>query len=367
MKNLVSLQFEGSALRVVDVDGRKMVIARDIGRALNYSADGKRLVDNITEKWAGEFKTGEHYEIRDMDEVGTGSVPTSKFMPRAMLLTEEGVNLVLLNTRKSIGTRLRRFLAADIMPRLARGETIHGSAPASAPSTVDPRVMKEMRLAEREKRLAAVEDRKQREQKARGYMMQYDAVASVNPPSPQMGAAFRKFIGSVLAGGDLAEAAGQRALPAPDMPMDLTIVESAHYMSVTDGAAEIGTNRNVYGRIVKRLCIADGVDYLAGVDGLTRAKVGMTKTTEAGFQMPVAQYEVTPAMNAKVAVVMEADRREAAAVVAEVERRKSEREAAAATKRAENERIRAEREARRKSSAPSLPFNAPIKGKGECA
>ncbi len=367
---LDSFTFEGQALPWFNIEGVPHVPTWIVGKLLGYAEGGSKLARMFSQEWDDaedgvEYRTLSGQMLADLKAVceaaglGTEIVPSRA--PSLHMLTQAGVDLACMNSHKEVGKRMKLWLRREVFPAIRKTGSYREPALPAPDSTAiaDPRLAKEMRAleslrvrAERERRLAAVEDRKQREMKVRGYTMQYEAVAAVNPPSPAVDAAFRKFIGSVLAGGDLAEAASAtvpRALPSPDgAPMDLTITASAHFMSVTEGAESIGISANHYGRLVKRIGAAEGVDYLAGVDGLTRAKVGMTKTTAAGFQMAIPQYEVTTAMNEKVAAALR-DERDAvlAAAVAKMKAKDAEKAARAAAKEA----AKAERAAKKAAKA----------------
>jgi len=58
---------------------------------------------------------------------------------RLMLLTAQGVYQVGLNTRKPIGSRLRKWVSAELLPAVARGEITVGSQQPQ-PAAVDKKV-----------------------------------------------------------------------------------------------------------------------------------------------------------------------------------------------------------------------------------
>lgn len=132
-KSLALYQFEGKGLRVVEYRGQRTIIGRDLGRALEYSGDGKRLVNKVTQDWGAEMVIGTHYFMADGEDLAglkvelepdAGPSSIGKRARSVCLLTEEGVHLCLLKTEKPVGVRLRQFLAAEVMPRLMRGEGI---------------------------------------------------------------------------------------------------------------------------------------------------------------------------------------------------------------------------------------------------
>jgi prophage antirepressor-like protein len=123
----ITNEFEGENITTLTYNGRPAWIAKDIGRILGYAQNGRRLVGNISEKWSEEFIlnhdyvtiTGEELKsFKEVVEVDTESV--SAFSSHLLLLFEPGLHLCLAKTNKPIGRRLRRFLADEVMPQLAR-------------------------------------------------------------------------------------------------------------------------------------------------------------------------------------------------------------------------------------------------------
>lgn len=171
-------RFDNHALDVIQYKGRPCWVAREIGTALGYSQGGKRLVTNVTNDWSDEFVAGHDYEVltgedlasfKAVAEPGTESVPS--FASSAIILYESGVHLACIKTDKPAGKRLRRHLVEDVLPKLARGETIEARAVLSSDPARDRAehlLLRERRLADRERRLdrkaesdaimAAVED-----------------------------------------------------------------------------------------------------------------------------------------------------------------------------------------------------------------
>jgi prophage antirepressor-like protein len=96
-----------------------------VGAALGYDKDGGELVGMISGEWKAEFtdkdrlvlsgkKLKEFKALTDVD----GKSPSSR-APSLMLLTESGVVIATTISRKPAGTRMRRWLADDV---IAEGE-----------------------------------------------------------------------------------------------------------------------------------------------------------------------------------------------------------------------------------------------------
>ena len=65
----INSEFEGKTLATLTYQGRPCWIARDIGRVLDYSRDGRRLVAKIAGKWSYEFIEGHDYAVLRGDEL----------------------------------------------------------------------------------------------------------------------------------------------------------------------------------------------------------------------------------------------------------------------------------------------------------
>jgi prophage antirepressor-like protein len=184
MTALISLKscFEDRTLTTLELDGRPCWIAREVGRTLGYEQEGLRFVTQITGRWADELIEGVDYRIvrgeelkaikellGTFDDTGsvssncvhdpgsvstkagvapeldtperfddTGSVP-SRVNRQLLVLFESGLHIACLKTTKPLGRKLRRFLATEVLPQLARtGEYRR------------PRHVTELDLAERE-------------------------------------------------------------------------------------------------------------------------------------------------------------------------------------------------------------------------
>jgi prophage antirepressor-like protein len=156
-------EFEGRDIKTLTYRGKPAWIAREIGEAIGYSQGGKRFATRITGEWAGEFiedhdyvlLTGEELaDFKAICELGTSPVPSHA--PQIMLLFESGLYLALAKTNKPVGKRLRRFLAEEVLPQIARDGSYLPERQVQDcklhnrnSSVVDPKLARELRLARR--------------------------------------------------------------------------------------------------------------------------------------------------------------------------------------------------------------------------
>lgn len=115
--------FDDSRLSVIEVSGRPVFLVPEVEAALGYPSKG--LSHQLAE-WSDEL-------LPDIDRIdATGDLlaalkSTGLVGHRASsvgLLTESGVNLVLMKTTKPAGRRLRRLLATEILPQLRKAEHV---------------------------------------------------------------------------------------------------------------------------------------------------------------------------------------------------------------------------------------------------
>ncbi len=119
--------FEGAPLPVYAVEGRPHWVARQVGAALGYGKEGGELVTSISKNWRGAVAEGDEVlilsgrKLQDFKRlVGDhGSSPLS-LTARLMLLSEKGMYKVLMLTRQTAGDRMRDWLAAEVLPQIAR-------------------------------------------------------------------------------------------------------------------------------------------------------------------------------------------------------------------------------------------------------
>ncbi len=123
----ITNEFEGEKITTLTYNGRLAWIASEVGKILGYARDGGRLVNSISDEWSEEFIEHHDYTVlageelksfKTFMEANTESV--SAFSSHLLLLFEPGLHLCLAKTNKPIGRRLRRFLADEVMPQLAR-------------------------------------------------------------------------------------------------------------------------------------------------------------------------------------------------------------------------------------------------------
>lgn len=140
--------FEGQPFTTLTWHNRPAWVARHVGRVLGYSGEGKRLTNKILGEWNAEFLDGRDYAFLEGDDLAAfrtmsadGPEAVSPHARNGLLvLFESGLNLVLLKTRSPIGVRLRRFLADEVLPQLARrGAYTPTLDPEDALGDVDPR------------------------------------------------------------------------------------------------------------------------------------------------------------------------------------------------------------------------------------
>lgn len=122
-------------------DGRSLVLfrvgadwgckARELGRLLKYTNDGKKLVANITERWNDEFIEGVDF-VNEVHQVPTLGGPPAR---PEMVLTRTGINLVCLKTRQPVGQQIRRWLAGEVLPQIA------DTGSYGTPAALDPQVL----------------------------------------------------------------------------------------------------------------------------------------------------------------------------------------------------------------------------------
>jgi len=117
-------EFDGWRINCVMYKGQRCFPAAEVGRAIGYAHDGARLRTAIRDDWSEDFIEGEHcflVEGEDLTQLRLDNpdLVLSKTR-RLVLLTEPGLHMALLRTRKPKGRELRRKLAAEVLPQVAR-------------------------------------------------------------------------------------------------------------------------------------------------------------------------------------------------------------------------------------------------------
>ena len=120
-------EFEGEPLPVYAVGGVPHWVAKQVGAALGYGKDGGELVGMISGEWRGEFTDADRCvlggrKLRDFKGLIEldGDSPFSQHTRHLMLLTESGVTLASVLSRKPAGVRMRRWLVTEVLPQIVR-------------------------------------------------------------------------------------------------------------------------------------------------------------------------------------------------------------------------------------------------------
>ena len=124
----VVFEFEGHKLTTLEYKGRPAWIAREVGTAIGYAQNGKRLATRITCEWSDELIDGHDFsvikghELQQLQELLNQGYPSGTFKNSKSLtvLFESGVHIALLKTKKDAGKRLRRFLASEVLPQIVK-------------------------------------------------------------------------------------------------------------------------------------------------------------------------------------------------------------------------------------------------------
>lgn len=119
--------FENNQITQIMYKGQQVLIAKEVGRVLGYADDGRMLITKLSE-WSDEFEEGiETIKLEGSQLIEFKSVLElildswiSSHTRNLILLTESGVNKVLMKTNKPVGKRLRKWLARDVLPSLRK-------------------------------------------------------------------------------------------------------------------------------------------------------------------------------------------------------------------------------------------------------
>lgn len=132
IKEILDSVFEGNSLTTIVYNDKVMWFAPEISRALGYK-NTRKVSNLIRQEWSDEFIEGEHFIVKNVSEFEGPYYGPSKDRAelentsyvfskarRVMLLTEPGVDLVILKTRKAAGKRLRYHLSRVVLPQFRR-------------------------------------------------------------------------------------------------------------------------------------------------------------------------------------------------------------------------------------------------------
>jgi len=285
-------EFEGAPLSTIIYRGKPHWGAREVGAALGYSRGGKRLATRITGAWSEELAEGRDYvvvtgedlaELKRLLELGTREVPSrsgdsstkrvGKRAPNLLLLTESGLHLVLQKTTMPAGVRLRRFLANEVLPQLARTGKYDPEAPEALPAPQQPtKTPAELRLA------WAREDRLRRQLEHRALRQLVTSLKAREDVPGELVATYEV---------KATEAALGRELP------ELLPAVLPGWQSPTQIAEALGVTPNRVGRVITAL-------GLRGKAGLSREVVnkarGHAKTVPSWLYSPEAVAMIRDAL-----------------------------------------------------------------------
>jgi prophage antirepressor-like protein len=135
MTSSIATVFDNHPVTFVMFRGEPIVAIEEMGTALGYAPGNLRHL--VRNEWAADFVEGKDYhllagealaEFKALDR--RSETPLVASRARALLvLTESGLYAIALKTEKSLGVRLRRFLVDEVLPKLARGESVGSSKP----------------------------------------------------------------------------------------------------------------------------------------------------------------------------------------------------------------------------------------------
>lgn len=280
MSDITRFDFGGRPLTAVMHNGEPHIIARDLGRALEYGDDGSALPKIMARDWGSEFAEHRHFVVLKGDALAEakrllGQHPTSQLgesgspsrvgarTASLVLLTEAGVDLVLIKTEKEVGKKLRAFLVEKIMPKLRRGETINPRKPTSR--SHQQLLDRDAARLERERRLNAAQAAKDIRWIAR--------LARENGTIERSAASWEMSNLAQLHGLDVS-----RMLPHEPEP---------EWIAPTEIAAKLGTTANAVGRAISRV---PAIAARGNIAGLCRAVVN----TAPGHGRTVTSHLYSP-------------------------------------------------------------------------
>lgn len=268
----------------ITFNGDVYFVAKDIGAALGYHGEGRKMVNKITQDWSSEFIEGTDFvrlsgkKLREFNALRVEGPDSGPSNSRALLvLTESGVNLACMKTNKPIGVALRRWLADVVLPALRRGDA------ETLTRATEPLSEKGRIALDRERRLTAklaLDAQRFEAQQAKAKAAALAALATddtltLDPAARQ---ALKVRAAQFVVGEDL----GHLAIASDERLYTATQVAK---MLASETGAKITANR--VGRWVSDLGLRGNekytrevLDVAAGVSGKT---VKATRITEAGL------------------------------------------------------------------------------------
>jgi prophage antirepressor-like protein len=116
----------GKPLPVYSINGVPHWVARQVGDVLRYGKGGGELVGMISGEWREEFTDADRCVLKGVNLkdfkglVWVDGKSPSTFAPSLMPLTESGVIIATTLSHKPAGTRMRRWLADEVLPQIMR-------------------------------------------------------------------------------------------------------------------------------------------------------------------------------------------------------------------------------------------------------
>jgi prophage antirepressor-like protein len=143
------VEFAGISFPVLMLDQTFLMRARDLGRALGYSSDGKALVKKLGR--SSKFREGRDFRKLSGDEARAVDSAVSRvsnvdtvgaFRGSTIVLTEAGVYKVLITSEQDEANAFQDWLSDEVLPALRRGERVNAPQPQpEEPSAKERRLM----------------------------------------------------------------------------------------------------------------------------------------------------------------------------------------------------------------------------------
>lgn len=117
-------EFNGRRLSVVMINEEPHWFVTEVERVLGYEA--KSLMPLIRREWADELIEGADYILvkgellKAVKELVVAATTSSKHTRSITLLTEQGLTLVTLLSRKPAGRAMRRWISSEVMPSIRK-------------------------------------------------------------------------------------------------------------------------------------------------------------------------------------------------------------------------------------------------------